>query len=252
MTTRLHLTIACVFLFGGAGVPALAQHEKHDEHAQRGDDPAVAKAEERVGDPYPLDTCPITGKKLGSMGDPVVKLYDGREVRFCCPGCPDKFEKDKAANLARIDEKIIKDQGPLYPLKTSLVTGKDLPAKAYEFVHGNRLVRLGAEGEKAEFLKDPRKYLADLDKAVIEQQGKRYPLKTCAVSKEALGGDMGKPLDMVVGGRLIRLCCKDCRKDVEQNPSKFIAMVDAARKGDRDATPDRDKKAHDDGTPHGK
>jgi YHS domain-containing protein len=244
MYARLTMTTAFLSLLI-AGAPALAQHEHQGDQSKHHEETAApAKSGDRVGDPYPLDTCPISGKKLGAMGDPVVKVYDGREVRFCCPACPEKFEKDQAANFAKIDEKIIKDQGLLYPLKTSVVTGKDLPAHPYEFVYGNRLIRLGAESEKADFLKEPKKYLADLDKAVIEQQGTHYPLKTCPVSKDELGGDMGKPVDMVVGGRLIRLCCKDCKKDLEKEPTKFIAMVDAARKGEHDAKPDHDDGDH--------
>lgn len=191
--------------------------------------PAAAASAERVGDPYPLATCPITGKKLGEMGDPIVKVYDGREVRFCCPACPAKFEKDLAASLAKIDAVMIKDQSPLYPLKTSLVTGKDLPAHPYQFVYGNRLVVLGAESEKGEFLKEPKKFMADLDKAVIAHQVGDYPITKCPVSGDAFGGDMGDPVDIVVGGRLIRLCCKGCPKDVMKDPAKFIKLVDDAR-----------------------
>lgn len=218
------------------------------EHRPTPAAPATTTAEpvKRVGDPYPFDTCPITGKKLGAMGDPVTKVYDGREVRFCCPACPPKFEKDQAANLRKIDEKMIKDQAALYPLKTCVVTGKDLPEKPYEFVYGNRLIRLGTESERVDFIKDATKHLAALDKAVVEQQGMDYSLKTCPVSKEELGGDMGKPVDIVVAGRLVRLCCKDCKKDVEKDPAKFIAMVDEARKG-RAAKPHADHDKNDRG-----
>lgn len=250
MKSRLHLTLASLILLTVAGAAALAQHGHQDANQPKHHDEAAApaKADQRVGDPYALDTCPITGKKLGSMGDPVVKLYDSREVRFCCSGCPDKFEKDKVANFTKIDEKIIKDQAPLYPLKTSVVTGKDLPAKSFEFVYGNRLIRLGAEGEKADFLKDPKKYLGTLDKAVVEQQGKDYALKTCPVSKEEFGGDMGEPVDLVIAGRLVRLCCKACKKDVEKDPAKFVAIVDAAQRGNKakpEANP-KPKDGHDD------
>ncbi len=55
--------------------------------------------------PYPLDNCIISGAKLGSMGEPIVKVYDGREVRFCCSGCVKKFEADKAGYFAKIDAK---------------------------------------------------------------------------------------------------------------------------------------------------
>lgn len=183
----------------------------------------------RVGDPYPLGTCPISGKELGAMGDPAVKIYGGREVRFCCPMCIPEFEKNVSASLAKVDEKIIKDQASLYPLKTSLVSGLVLPTAPFEFVFGNRLVRVGAESERAEFLKDPAKYLAALDQAVVAVQGKDYALKTCPVSKEELDGEMGKPVDMVVGGRLIRLCCAECEEDVLKAPVEYIAKVDAAR-----------------------
>jgi len=241
----LHATIVALSLLVIGFAAAQTQHGPTPAA------PATTAAEpgKRVGDPYPLDTCPITAKKLGTMGDPVTKVYDGREVRFCCPACPPKFEKDQAANLAKIDGKIIKDQAALYPLKTSLVTGKDLPVKPYEFVYGNRLIRLGAEGEKADFIKDATKHLAALDKAVVEQQGKDYPLKTCPVSKEELGGDMGKPVDMVVAGRLVRLCCKGCKEDVEKDPAKFIALVDEARKAKdpKAARPDADHDKKDEG-----
>jgi hypothetical protein len=213
--------------------PALAQTEKPSQPA-----PASKESSARVGDPYPLDTCPITGKKLGSMGDPVTKVYGGQEVRFCCPACPPKFEKDQAANLAKLNDKIIKDQGPLYPLKTSVVTGKDLPEKPFELVYGNRLVRLGAESEKAPFLKDAAKYIATLDKAAVERQGKDYPVKTCLVSKEQLGGDMGEPVDVVLAGRLIRLCCDGCKPDLEKEPAKFIALADEARQPKADKPAD--------------
>ena len=213
----------------------LAQHEGHEGHAGHDQAPA-AKTPARVGDAYPFATCPISGKQLGTMGDPVVKVYEGREVRYCCGGCPKKFEKDLQQSLAKLDAKIAADQGPIYPLKTSLVTGKDLPEKPFEFVYGNRLIRLGAEQERAEFAKAPAKYLATLDQAVVGAQGKGYPLKECPVSGEKYGGDMGDPIDLVVAGRLVRVCCKDCKKDVEKDPAKFIGLVDAARKGEKPAT----------------
>jgi hypothetical protein len=37
------------------------------------------------------------------MGDPVVKNYQGREVKFCCKHCIEEFEKTPALYLARID-----------------------------------------------------------------------------------------------------------------------------------------------------
>lgn len=51
---------------------------------------------------YTLDTCVVSGEKLGSMGEPVVKVYDGQQVKFCCNSCVKDFEKDKAKFIAKI------------------------------------------------------------------------------------------------------------------------------------------------------
>lgn len=59
--------------------------------------------------PYPLDTCMISGEKLGGdMGDPVVFIYKtngiNQEIKFCCPMCKPKFLKNPDKYM-----KIIKD-----------------------------------------------------------------------------------------------------------------------------------------------
>lgn len=78
----------------------------HKETPQSGGRTGIEKeSPEAAVVPYPLDTCIVSGEKLGSMGAPIVKVYDGREVRFCCSGCVKRFEADKAAYLAKIDAK---------------------------------------------------------------------------------------------------------------------------------------------------
>lgn len=44
--------------------------------------------------PYTSDTCVVTDNKLGSMGDPVTKVYGNQEVKFCCKPCVAKYEKN--------------------------------------------------------------------------------------------------------------------------------------------------------------
>jgi hypothetical protein len=51
--------------------------------------------------PYPLDTCVVSGDKLGGdMGKPVVFIYQDKakginqEIKFCCPMCKPDFLKD--------------------------------------------------------------------------------------------------------------------------------------------------------------
>lgn len=46
--------------------------------------------------PYPFDTCIVTDNALGSMGDPITKVYDGQEIKFCCEPCVAEFEANQA------------------------------------------------------------------------------------------------------------------------------------------------------------
>ena len=60
-----------------------------------------------------------------------------------------------------------------------------------------------------------------------------YPLKTCVVSNEEFDGDMGKAIDFVYQqkgqpDRLVRFCCKDCRKDFDKDPAKYLKLIDEA------------------------
>lgn len=60
-----------------------------------------------------------------------------------------------------------------------------------------------------------------------------YPADHCLVSEDKLGGEMGPPVDYVykVEGkpdRLVRFCCKDCVKDFNKNPEKYLSELDKA------------------------
>jgi hypothetical protein len=49
-----------------------------------------------------LTTCPVSGDRLGDMGKPYVFVYQGQEVKLCCPDCKDQFDKDPAKFLKKI------------------------------------------------------------------------------------------------------------------------------------------------------
>lgn len=201
------------------------------EHAQPTGDAAATDEAEIWTDPYPLDTCPITGQKLGSMGEPIVKKYDGREVRFCCAGCISKFEADLDASWKKVDEAIVEDQMRYYPVQTCVVSGEPLFENgediANNVVYGNRLVRLCCKMCEREFKADPKKYIEKLDEAAAEAQRDEYPLDTCVVAGGKLGS-MGDPVEMVIAGRLLRFCCAGCNPKAEADPMKYIEMIDLA------------------------
>ena len=204
--------------------------------AVAGKDPGGGLGEEvetpaRTGDPYTLGTCPISGEELGSMGDSVVRVYDGREVRFCCEMCVGKFEGDTKASFKSVDEKIIADQLRYYPLETCIISDEALGGEdmgdTIEFVYNNRLVLLCCKMCKGDFKSDPEAYLTKLDKAVADAQRADYPLSTCVVAGGELKS-MGDPVEIVVANRLVRFCCDGCKPDFDANPSQYLAAVDAA------------------------
>src|SRR5438477_12270399 len=59
---------------------------------------------------------------------------------------------------------------------------------------------------------------------------KPYLLKTCIVSDEKFGGDMGEPYVFTHEGREIKLCCKSCLKDFNKDTAKYIKKIEAAEK----------------------
>jgi YHS domain-containing protein len=183
-------------------------------------------------EPYALSVCPISGKALGAMGDPVVRLYEGREVRFCCAECPVKFEADRAAGWKKVEDLVIREQTPYFPV-TCPVSGHPLTRDGGDIgvnrVYGTRLIRFCSAECAAKFDADPSACLAELDKRITADQLKEYPLQSCPVSDEKLGS-MGAPVDLVVGNRLVRLCCKGCTRDLLKNPSPALAALDRAWK----------------------
>src|SRR5215831_11665590 len=60
-----------------------------------------------------------------------------------------------------------------------------------------------------------------------DAKSKPYTLKTCVVSGEKLG-EMGKPYVFVHEGREIKLCCKDCLKDFNKEPAKYVKKIEEA------------------------
>jgi len=62
-----------------------------------------------------------------------------------------------------------------------------------------------------------------------------YPLKTCVVSGDELGGEMGEAVDYVCKQdgqpeRLVRFCCKMCIPKFQKDQAKYLKEIDEAAK----------------------
>jgi hypothetical protein len=185
-------------------------------------------AVERVGDPYTLGTCAVSGKDAWAKGDPLVIIHEGREVKTCCKNCKSKFEADPAKFLPGIDAKIIAQQDKHYPLTTCVVGGGALDSKGEPvvLVVNNRLVKLCCNGCKKKVKANPAGFIAKLDEAAIAKQNDSYNLKKCPIGGEDLGD---KAKNIVLGNRLVKLCCAGCKKKVNANPAKVFAMLDTGK-----------------------
>lgn len=136
-------------------------------------------------------------------------------------------QSEGEAKKAPSDQEVVESQLPSYPLETCPVSGKPL-GNAVDRVIDGRLVRFCCGNCPKTFAQAPDKYLAVIDAAVIADQGPRYPLETCVVSGEPMGGEMGPPVDVVVGTRLVRFCCGMCKKSFAADPATYMAELDQA------------------------
>ncbi len=127
---------------------------------------------------------------------------------------------------SQTDAEVVAAQLPSYPLSKCLVSGLPLTKKGapVDHVEEGRLVRFCCASCVESFQAKPAKFFAAIDEAVIADQGPRYPTDKCVVSGEPLEA----PVDVVHGTRLVRLCCKDCKRGFAKDPARHLAKLDEA------------------------
>src|SRR5262245_57368277 len=133
-----------------------------------------------------------------------------------------------AAGPASDDAALIAAQKPSYPLTTCIMSGKPLGGGGMtpvDIIYEGRLVSFCCSHCQAEFNKNPAEGLKKLDDAIIKAQSADYPLDTCPNSGEKLDA---KAKTFVVGTKMIKTCCDDCKKEILADPTKALAALDAA------------------------
>lgn len=114
--------------------------------------------------PYPMDTCVVSGEKLGSMGDAYVVKEGDQEIQLCCKSCEKDFKKNKKALVAKVADASKKVKA--YPLATCIVSGEKLEtASAVGAVHEGREFGFCCKDCTKEFKKDTAKYVKKFDEA---------------------------------------------------------------------------------------
>ncbi|MHC4608621.1 MAG: hypothetical protein ACYTAF_17065 [Planctomycetota bacterium] len=95
-------------------------------------------------------------------------------------------------------------------------------------VHEGREIRFCCKACIKKFKTEPATYLKKMNAAIVKKQLDHYPLKTCVVTGQSLGGDMGKPVNHLHRNRLVRFCCAGCLKGFKKKPDAYLRKIDEA------------------------
>ena len=127
---------------------------------------------------YPLDTCPVSGKKIGSMGDGHEMVLAGTLVRLCCDHCVGKATKNAAKIVADVKNAAYEKQKAAYSTAKCVVSGHDIdPAEATDVMYGTTLVRLCCEDCVDELKEQPDKFLTKLTPSAKPTKGEDQPVE---------------------------------------------------------------------------
>lgn len=111
--------------------------------------------------------CPVSGEKLGSMGDPL-KVQVGEETLFlCCQGCVNQSIKPE--HWKTIHTNVAKAQG------SCPVMGHDLPTKPKWTIVAGQVVYVCCPPCTKKITADPTKYLRDVDALYVASLKKSTP-----------------------------------------------------------------------------
>jgi hypothetical protein len=112
---------------------------------------------------YPLETCPVSGKKIGSMGKGHDMVVAGTLVRLCCEQCVDKANKLGEQVVRKIQDAAYQKQLAAYPTDKCVVSGHELDTEdPTDVMYGTTLVRLCCEDCVGDLQRDPAKFLTKL------------------------------------------------------------------------------------------
>jgi hypothetical protein len=152
--------------------------------------------------------CPVSGKKLGSMGTPIKKRIGDQDLFLCCNACT-KGKVDRK-HWATVHANFKRAQG------TCPVMGKPLPVKSKWTVVEGQLVYVCCPPCIEKIQREPAKWLAKVDEfyaaaTATPDQVKIAAQQICPVSGKRLG-IMGTPIKRKIGKEEVFLCCEACTK----------------------------------------
>ncbi len=201
--------------------------------------------------------CPVSGKQLGSMGDPVAVNVNGQTVYACCDGCVDTIKANPAKYAAgrpeitvtqatAADKDLIAKQSKC-PVMDEPLGSMGGPIKV---MVGDQPIFLCCKGCIKKIQAEPAKYLAMVygkSSGLSHSNGKMVPVgseqvragvfkvvaadtpfiaaqKKCPVMDEPLNA-MGGPYKVNANGKAIYICCPGCAKKIAAEPQKYLTIL---------------------------
>ncbi|WP_417740586.1 hypothetical protein [Rosistilla oblonga] len=203
--------------------------------------------------------CPVSGKPLGSMGDPVAVDINGQKLYVCCAGCvgavksnPAKYatgrpqitvttatQADAAAIAAQkvcpvMDEplggmgtpiKVMVGDKPIYLCcKGCIKKVQAEPAKYLAMVHGKQMGSGGTEESGNVVAAGTEQVREGIFKVVAADAPFIAAQKKCPVMDEPLDA-MGGPYKVNAAGKAIYICCPGCAKKIAAEPNKWLTVL---------------------------
>ena len=195
--------------------------------------------------------CPVSGKPLGSMGDPVAVDVNGQRLFVCCAGCvnalqadPDKYAAGHpqiaVSTSTTADAAAIAAQ-KVCPVMDEPLGGMGTPIKV---MVGDKPIFLCCKGCIKKVTAEPAKYLAmvygggsagsvpagteQVREGIFKVSAEDAPFiaaqKKCPVMDEPLDA-MGGPYKVHAAGKAIYICCPGCAKKIAAEPQKWLAVL---------------------------
>lgn len=196
--------------------------------------------------------CPVSGKPLGSMGQPVAVDVNGQTVYACCGGCVEAIKSDPATYAAGrpaitvttatdADKQLIAKQAKC-PVMDEPLGSMGQPIKVSV---GDKPIFLCCKGCIKKVQAEPAKYLAtvysdEVRQDAIAASGEQIrpnifmvtsadvpfiaAQKKCPVMDEPLDA-MGGPYRVNADGKAIYICCPGCAKKIAAEPQKYLALL---------------------------
>lgn len=207
--------------------------------------------------------CPVSGKPLGSMGDPIAVDVNGQKVYVCCAGCVNAVKSNPAkyasgrpeitvTSATAADAALVAKQAKC-PVMDEPLGSMGQPVKV---TIGDKPIFLCCKGCVKKIKAEPAKYLAMVygdalstkesasaakhAAGSVPAQGEQVregvfkvsqadapyiaAQKQCPVMDEPLDA-MGGPFKVNAAGKAIYICCPGCAKKIAADPAKYLTIL---------------------------